>query len=385
MLKTQPLMAAAALSLALFLGIAPGAAAEGPDFSFNGARFNSGIIPGLPLPMGADLQVQTALAGKSLFALVRLAGGFETRRILRDGNDGSPIASPLSFDADDQEQWFHWPNLQLDAGLVYRLPVPESLGRPSRFELFGLARGRYEHNSPSLSTAIFPDARGLAALSFLAGAGFSTLRTTPGRVLDGISAELSVEYAPAALDFVSGTDFWRLSGRLKGFLPILSLGSHEAPFASLYAGAFLYGDMAGGDHVPLYVLTGFGGRRLRSGLGDSIRGYQSWGYEATTKLAANADLRLVGPALFGFAKLRPLAYLFADAGWFDGLDRLPASFTDHDGILTSAGAGAAIDLFGFAQIGARAGLAMPLDDPLAAVYDAAGARFFWDILFDLHF
>jgi hypothetical protein len=385
MLKIQRLMAAAALSLSFFPGMATGAAAESLDFSFNGARFNSGIIPGLPIPMGADVQVQTPLAGKSLFALVRLAGGFETRRILRDGNDGSPIASPLSFDAGDQEQWFHWPNLQLDAGLVYRLPAVLRSGIPSRLEFFGLARGRYEDNSPSLSTAIFPDAQGLASLSILAGAGFSTLRTTPGRAIEGISAELSAEYAPAALDFVSGTDFWRLSGKLKGFLPILSLGNRESPLASLYAGGFLYGDIAGGENIPLYVLTCFGGRKLRSGLGDSIRGYQSWGYEATTKLAANTDLRLVGPALFGLAKLRPLAYLFADAGWFDGLDRLPSSFADHGGFLSSAGAGAAIDLFGFAQIGARAGLAMPLDDPLAAVYDVEGPRFFWDVLFDLHF
>lgn len=389
--RTTRILAAAAM--ALLLSSATDMAAEGLDFTFNGARFNSGIIPGLPIPLGADVQVQVALAGTSLFAQVRLAGGFETRRILRDGDDGSPLASPPSFVAGDQEQWFHWPNVQLDAGLVYRLsslqpavpPAGKPASPPARIELFGFLRGRYEDNSLSLSTAVFPDARGLASLSILGGAGYSSLRNTPGRALQGVSGEISAEYAPAALDFVSGTDFWRFSGRIKGFMPVLSLGSRESPFLSLYAGGFLYGDIAGGDSIPLYVLTSFGGRRLRSGLGDSIRGYQSWGYEATTKLAANADLRLVGPALFGLAKLRPLAYLFADAGWFDGLDRLPDSFTDHDGILTSAGAGAAIDVFGFAQIGARAGFALPLDDPLAAVYDVEGPRFFWDILFDLHF
>ncbi|MFA6366551.1 MAG: hypothetical protein WCX13_05140, partial [Candidatus Hydrogenedentales bacterium] len=150
---------------------------------------------------------------------------------------------------------------------------------------------------------------------------------------------------------------------------------------------YLTGDYAGGSEIPLYVLTSFGGRAIRDGLGDSIRGYRTWGYEATTKAEASFDLRFIGPGLFGLAGLRPMAYVFGDAGYFDGLYKCPDAATggDKDGLIFSAGAGAAINVFDFAQIGARAGYKFPVDDPLYAAYTPSGERFFWNITFLLHF
>jgi hypothetical protein len=93
---------------------------------------------------------------------------------------------------------------------------------------------------------------------------------------------------------------------------------------------------------------------------------------------------LVGPALFGLSGLRPIAYVFGDAGYFDGLYNCPA-VADKNGLIFSAGVGAALGIFDFAYLGLRAGYAFPLDDPLYAYYSPGPERFFWGITFLLHF
>lgn len=355
------------------------AGAEGFEFALNGVRFNKVLLGGIPLPTGADLEVRFPIMGNSLLFTLRLAGGFEDRLILRDNAGTTPIAKPTF----DNAQWFNWPNGQVDAGLVYRLA--QSDGSPLRphIEVFGLARGRYEMNSPTLSTAYFPDAQGLLALSFIGGVGLDEVYKSPRRFKSGYAGELSFEYAPSSLSFVGGTDFYRASIALKGYLPIFSTGKSDIDAVSFYAAGYLAGDYAGGTNIPLYVLTSFGGRALRDGIGDSVRGYQPWGYEATTKAEASFDLRFVGPGLFGMAGLRPMAYIFGDAGYFDGLYR--CAVADKNGLIFSAGAGVALDIFDFAYLGLRAGYKFPVDDPLYAVYFPGGEKFFWNISFLLHF
>jgi len=355
------------------------AAAEGFEFALNGVRFNGVLLGGIPVPAGADLEVRFPIAGNNLLFTFRLAGGYEDRLILRNDADGSPITKP----AFDNTQWFNWLNGQVDTGLVYRLAQGEGSPAAPRIEAFGLARARYEQNSPALSTAYFPDAQGLLALSFLGGLGVDGVYKSPRRFKDGYAGELSFEYAPAAFGFVGGTDFYRASVALEGYLPIFSAGTSDIDAVSLYAAAYLAGDYAGGTNIPLYVLTSFGGRQLRDGVGDSVRGYQSWGYEATTKAEVSFDLRFVGPGLFGLAGLRPMAYVFGDLGYFNGLYK--CTVVDKDGMLMSAGAGIALNIFDFAYIGLRAGYRFPVGDSLYAVYFPGGEKFFWNISFLLHF
>jgi hypothetical protein len=373
------LCAAIVLSFALWLPAQAGA--EGVEFTLNGVRFNGALLGFLPVPVGADVEFRVPVAADKLLFTLRLAGGYEDRLILRNDVDGSVLAKQPAFDASDQAHWFNWPNAEIDSGLLYRL-LPG--GEGPKVELFGLARGRYEDNSPTLSTAYFPDADGLLTLSFMGGAGVDAVRTAPSRQKSGYGGEISFEYGPKALAFSGGTDFYRASAYAEGYLPLFSKGSSDLNAVSAYAAAYLAGDYAGGSDIPLYVLTSFGGRLLRDGLGDSIRGYQSWGYEATTKAEVSFDLRFVGPALFGVASIRPIAYLFGDAGYFDGLYKCP-SVADKNGLLFSAGAGAALDILDFAYVGVRAGYKFPVDDPLYSTYTTDGKRFFWNVTFLLHF
>lgn len=372
--------AAAFVLCCLWMAAGTVGAAE-PEIVFNGIKFNRALIPGeVPLPLGADFDFHLPISADRLFLSLRLAAGFEDRLILRDDSTGAPLAKPEVFDAANQRHWFYWPNAQLDSGLLYRLL---SGGQP-RLEVFGLARGRLEGNSPGLATGYFPDARGLLAVSFIGGVGVDAVYKSPRRFRSGYAGELSFEYAPSALAFTSGTDFYRASANFEGYLPLWTAGERDIDAWSLYAAGYIAGDWAGGSKIPLYVLTSFGGRQTRDGIGKSVRGFQNWGYESTLKAEASFDLRLVGPGLFGVAGIRPMFYVFGDAGYFAGLYDCP-SVGDKDGFLMSAGGGFALNVFNFAYFGLRAGYKFPIDDPLYYIYFPSGQQFFWGFTFLLHF
>ncbi|MCX7026559.1 MAG: hypothetical protein NT061_03515 [Spirochaetes bacterium] len=369
-----------ALVFAATVFVAAPLGAAGLEFELNGVRFNNVLLGVLPVPTGADLEFHIPLSGGLLFSL-RAAGGYEDRLILRDDVTGAPVVQPASFAAGTQTTWFDWPNAELDSGLIFRFPGLAAAG--VKAEVFGLARGRWESNSPGLSTARFPDAQGLLTLSLLGGVGVDAVVKEPSRMMTGWAGEASFETSPSFLALSGGTDFSRFSAFLEGYLPLYSSDIDDLKAFSLYGAAYLTGDYAMGSKIPLYVLTGFGGRKLRDGLGDSIRGYQSWGYEAAMKAEASFDLRLVGPSLFRVPGLRPIAYLFGDAGWFGGL--YDCTVADKNGLIFSAGGGAALDILDFAYLGLRAGCKFPVDDPLYFSYFPDLEKFFWGITFLLHF
>lgn len=371
------------LVLVVMMCLAAGSvAAEGFEFAFNGIRLNGAILGSLPVPTGVDLTARLPLAQGLLYSL-RIAGGYEDRMILREDSLGSSNGAPIAEPTAMGKNWFHWPNFQVDTGIIYRIGKAQNEKAPVP-ELFLLARGRYENNSSGFSTSLFSDANGLTSLSFLAGAGIDTVKLDAARVKHGFAGELSFEYAPAIFAFAGGADFHRASGYLEGYLPLASNGQEGNKAMSLYAAGYLTADYAGGAGIPLNVLTSFGGRQPRNGLGSSIRGYQAWGYEAATKAEASLELRAVGPAFLGLPWLRPLAYVFGDAGYYGGLYKAPAPLTDASGLILSAGAGVAVDLLDFAYVGVRAGLRLTPNDPLSLVYLGSGS-FFWNIAFLLHF
>ncbi|MCE5255595.1 MAG: hypothetical protein LLF89_01970 [Spirochaetaceae bacterium] len=352
--------------------------AEGLQYSLNGVRFNHALLSGIPVPTGIDAGLRIPTKKDGLFFDVRLAGGYQDRHILRDATTGAILLTP-SFDG---IQWFYWPNIEVDAGVAFRSTAAGSDGA-RWLEFFAMGRARYEKNSQTLPTALFSDANGLFSLSFMAGVGGETVVQSADGAKQGIEAELSFEYGPKGLDFLGGTDFSRGTIKLAGYKPLYSSATDRTDGFALYAAGFLAADYADGYRIPLYVLTSFGGRQIRDGLGDSVRGYRSWGYEAATKAEASLELRAVGPALFHVAGLRPMAYVFGDAGYYGRLYK--CTIPENQGFLFSSGFGVALDIFDYVYLGVRAGYKFPFADPLDAEYFPSGDRFFWDFSFKLHF
>lgn len=359
--------------------IAAGALAEGPELSVEGVVFNFAILP-IPLPTGADLQLGLPLAspgGLPLTAVLRVRGGYEDLRLLRDEATGDPIAAPEDLGL----YYFMSPNFQWAAGLVQAI-IPAEKG--NLLEAFLFYRGRLDVYNPDLATSVFTDAQGILGTSILGGIGYDAVAKDSRRVRAGIGAEASAEWGPRALN--SGTDFWRLNAQGEFYLPLLSKGRPENEglnLFSIYLAGYLSADYAGGAEPPIWVMQSFGGRDLKESLGSRIRGFPSMSYDSSFKLVANGEIRILGPALFGQAWCIPSAYIFCDTGYYEGLAQA-ATKADARGTLSSAGLGFNLDVFDFAYIGLYGGLKFPGSDSLYATYGET-QQFFWKVGFLLHF
>ncbi len=382
-----------ALVIVFAFAAAGGVAAEGLDFSFNGVRLNSALLP-IPLPTGAEVEFRYGigeLGGKPLALSLALAGGYEDKRILRNDLTGDPVAAPTGSLKDSGGYRFHSPNFQWDLGLVQGFAAKE---KGNLAEAFLLYRGRFDYYDTSLQAAAFSDMKGLFGTSVMAGAAYLGVERDTRRVKSGAAAELSAEWGPAALNSSYGgeTDFHRLNLKAQGFLPLFSLGQAAdgsknllSSYLAGYASVDYAGGAADGADIPVYVLQSFGGRELRNTLGGSVRGYAYKGYDSGLKAVASAELRLLGPAMLDQAWFLPILYCFVDAGAYSGLPgATTAAWRDAKGSIMSAGGGLVLDVFDFAYVGAYAGMKLPGDDPLYDLYGETDA-FFWSIQFLLHF
>jgi hypothetical protein len=346
-------------------------AAPGIAFTLNSIKTNSDIIAGLPLPTGADLTLELPLGSTSTAFTLRAAAGYESRMILRSTATMFPIAEPPAIDGVNR---FFWTNALAELGVKQYLLHKEH----EQAWLFGLVRGRYENNSPSFPTTLFPDAQAVRSASGVGGIAFDSIRWLGKNVKKGVSAELSYEYSPDFANF-SGTpaDFGRANFTAKAFVPLSA--SNFATYLALYG----VGDYALGSHIPHEVLTTFGGITGTKGIGDMVRGAQPWGYEAPAKTYVSAELRVAGPSMFRDFAIYPVGYLFADAAAYGSLYGSP--LVDNSGMIASAGAGASVSVLNFLWLGAYAGWRLPVNDPLSAIYYGSAHGFFWNFTFVAHY
>jgi hypothetical protein len=144
-------------------------AAPGIAFTLNSIKTNSDIIAGLPLPTGADLTLELPLGSTSTAFTLRAAAGYESRMILRSTATMFPIAEPPAIDGVNR---FFWTNALAELGVKQYLLHKEH----EQAWLFGLVRGRYENNSPSFPTTLFPDAQAVRSASGVGGIAFDSIR-----------------------------------------------------------------------------------------------------------------------------------------------------------------------------------------------------------------
>jgi hypothetical protein len=386
-MKRRFLLALAAIGLAGGL-----LSAQDLDFSFNGIRYNTALpgLTSLPVPTGADIEFRLPVAQFApgpLAVDLRVAGGYEAWRILRNPTTGNPAAAQDDLDGAYR---YYVPNVQWDVGLVQGL-LPKDKG--NLLEAFLFYRGRFDSYESSLSTTAFSDMHGIFGSSFLAGLGYDSVEQDSRRVKSGLFSEVSGEWAPAGLNknSLSTTDFYRFNFKVKGFKPLISYGQvsdERLNLLSVYLAGFASFDYVGGqddgDNIPIYALQSFGGRDLRGSLGTCVRGYPSASYDSAMKTVANGEIRVVGPALFNQGWLVPLVYAFCDAGYYAGFPG-STSYLDKSGVLMSSGGGFAVDILDFAYLGVRAGYLFPGDESLFKLYTTDGKRDFFSIEFLLHF
>ena len=366
------------------------AGAQKLEVEFIGPRFNCSLLSlPMPLPAGADFRFRYGLAdsriGSTALSL-RLGAGYEDEFLLRDAVTGDPISVEAAESSPMGGQRYQSPNVQWDFGVVQGLAKRDG---ENLVEAFILYRGRLDLHDTSLPDGRFADMRGLFSTSAIAGAAYLGVTRDSRRVMSGAAAEASAELSPSfANGSLGDSDFFRLNLQAEGYLPLASFGRPSDPslnLFSLYLAGFASLDHAEGAAIPIYVLQGFGGREEHKSLGGSVRGYPSRGFDSGSKAVASAELRALGPALFGVPWFMPLVSAFCDVGYYSGLPgATTAAYSGSRGAFYSAGFGLQADIVDFAYLGFYAGWKFPGDDP---VYERYGETdpFFVAFAFRLHF
>mgnify|MGYP000857359804 CR=1 FL=1 len=366
----RALSIALAVSLAASMAAAPLFAEDGDlAFGLEGVRFFNGIIPG-----GIDLSLTykglslSDAADTKLF--LKAGGGYENASLVRDPETGDPWTSSVEGNE------YYKPNFQWELAFIQGLARRDDGN--NLIEAFAYYRGRYDIYSNGLSDAVFADMQGLFGTSFLGGVSYDSSVLSRHRSKQGVYAEATAEWGPGFLN--ATTDFWRVSGQVRGFLPVFDMPTDGGNMFNVYLAGFAGVDYADGESVPIYVNQSFGGLGLRDSVGNCVRGYGWNKFDTKLKSAATAEVRLVGPAIVLDA-IVPYLFGFVDGGYYSGFAD-SANFADASGFLASTGGGVALDLVGFAQASIIAGVRLVEDD---IGYAYSPEDFFWAIKFFLHF
>lgn len=358
-----------AIALGAILVAAP-AFSEELALGFAGLRFLDGYIPsGLDLDLTyTGLELSDA-ADTKLY--LKAGGGYENASLLRDPVTGDPWTATADGNA------YNTPNFQWEMAFIQGFS--RRADGANLFEAFFFYRGRFDtYPNEALSDAVFSDIEGLFGTSLMGGVSYDSRVQSRHRSREGVYAEATAEWGPGFLN--RKTDFWRISGQVRGFLPVFDLPTEGGNLFNIYLAGFAGVDYADGASVPIYVNQSFGGRSLRDSLGNTVRGYGWNKYDTSLKTVVNAEVRLVGPAIV-IDSIVPYLFGFADAGYYAGFAD-SANHRDASGFLASTGGGFALDLAGFAQASLIAGVRL-VDDEIGYLYDPE--NFFWGIKFFLHF
>ena len=200
-----------------------------------------------------------------------------------------------------------------------------------------------------------PEAEGQLLNTIRAGVDVGHVNVAPVTTTQsGWDAQLVGEWGPAFLGntIIGDADFARVGAQVRGFLPLYEAaprvaGEERLNQFALYSGAYMAGDYAFGERVPLSARRSIL-RPLfdRSALGGTVRGYESGRYDAQAKIAGGAELRAVLPAI-ARADVLPGLVAYADAGAYRGL---ADSDSSASGVAAAGGAGVSISLFDLATL-----------------------------------
>jgi hypothetical protein len=181
----------------------------------------------------------------------------------------------------------------------------------------------------------------------------------PANTRSGLTAEASLEWAPAGWSTPASTNYLQANLALSGFLPLYrSISPEGFNLISLYLCGYsaIDGILGLGTDsfrgIPFPVSRSFGGLEHRPGLGGSVRGIgDGWG-DGTVKWVGNLELRCNLPAFID-PKLMFGVLGFVDAGAYGDPPGMPATAGLRSGFLLTAGLGAYLDFLGLGTLVAR--------------------------------
>jgi hypothetical protein len=291
------------------------------------------IVPGIRF-WGADLEFRYK-GIKLIQPLVTrfcflIGSGYEDPGYFRNP-DGSEYTPPIDY-VNDLSIYKRF-NLTWGVGVRQGI-LFDQRKNDNLLEAHLLLRGRYDKDIESASipgSLIFqsglPDKNEMLQNSIVAGAFFNTIVIHPKqRKRTGISADMSVEYAPKFLanDLIGKADFSRFTFDFRTFQTIFDIPPDNPNDNNLF-NAYLCNrivfDALFGPGIPINARQSIGGRSMAptNAVGYSVRGIDDRRFDSYLKFIINTDLRLNLHSIPLFDMV-PGAIFFFDIATFDNLD-----------------------------------------------------------------
>jgi hypothetical protein len=177
------------------------------------------------------------------------------------------------------------------------------------------------------------------------------------RLISGLEGTISMEFAPGVLNPLGLAHFLRSTLQIRGYVPlsrnvdqVTGRNRFSSSLALMTLTDYTWGLSPNEpfNGIPYHIRSSFGGLGSRSGLGGTIRGFESGRFDASFKNAQSVEFRMVLPTLF-VPGLLPVAVVHGDFGiWAQPLD--VTSNTPSFGFVGSTGLGIGLDLFGFGTL-----------------------------------
>ena len=196
------------------------------------------------------------------------------------------------------------------------------------------------------------DKDGILLNSFIAALVFdSTSKNRKSGNIKGFYSEVSVERAPEWFfnDIEGKSDFIKYYGSFSFFIPFKEFLNNKAePVSGLYLAECFSADLIGGEDIPLLARQTMGSLSPKNGLGGAVRGFESRRFDGEFTMSNNIELRMNLPVIKphfmpGSTYLRPGAFVFFDAGYYDLLAGA------EPGTIVSCGGGVSGDISGIIQ------------------------------------
>lgn len=199
------------------------------------------------------------------------------------------------------------------------------------------------YGAPTVDNQYYPDLGQMLGTDLIAGVKFSQMDDQLD-TQDGFLSELTVDYAPLALNSAlqGKANYYSITSNNVGAFTLYSLrDSKDKNLFSIVIADRVNANWTDGSKVSMR-------QQHPVSLGRKVRGFKSWSYATQFTIVNNFDIRFCGPSLY-FKKVQPRINIFCDVGYGCG-NRLNTDSYESN-FLSSAGIQATVSFFDFIDLG----------------------------------
>jgi hypothetical protein len=169
-------------------------------------------------------------------------------------------------------------------------------------------------------------------------------------LFSGYNGEITVESSPDYVNLLAEgkVDFIRLNANANTYIPLFDTErDSDFPMGLMLKNYFAI-DFLSGNQIPYNLLSTFGGKYLKSGLGYGVRGVDEKRFAADIKALINTSLQwnFLGLEITDGAYIMPAMIAYFDLGWYKN-----TALENYEGFVYTTGLELHLNLLNILQVG----------------------------------